>query len=291
MLIDDLLTLNQLEAATSTLDCEPLDLRATGTDAISVVHPLMQEKGQILEADLPEPLPVEGDSRRLAPMFVNLLANAHWHTPRGTRVWSTFVGYGATGGGNHAESAFGEDAVYVWSNNAYVYGKPPKEFPLTIAKLDLATGDYIWVKDKVHLAAIPAAGFLANDVYFVGSLDGTIKAYGAEDGKTLWRGQAPAAVASPLNVIGNTLFFGVGIPKAFGGTAKQNGMMAFSTGGQADLDQQEDGQADDAQQPGMPDTGAGGMANTGSNIPVMRLALAGAVLAVGAMRVIRSRSI
>ncbi len=150
----------------------------------------------------------------------------------GERVWSTFVGYGATGGGIHAESAIGEDAVYVWSNNAYVYGMPPEKFPLSIAKLDLATGDYIWVKDKVQPAAIPAAGFLANDVYFVGSLDGTIKAYGAADGETLWSGKAPAAVASPLNVIGDTLFMGVGVPKMFGGTAKTNGMMAFSLGGQ-----------------------------------------------------------
>jgi len=86
MLIDDLLTLNQLEAGTLSLDCEPLDLRAAVADAISVVHPLMQEKGQILEADLPELLSVEGDSRRLAQVFVNVLANAHWHTQRGTRV-------------------------------------------------------------------------------------------------------------------------------------------------------------------------------------------------------------
>ena len=42
---------------------------------------------------------------------------------------------------------------------------------------------------------------------------------------------------------------------------------------------------------GMPDTGAGGMTDTGSSIPLMSLILAGAVLAAGALMVARSRSI
>ncbi len=86
ILIDDLLTLNQLEAGALHLDREPLDLRAVVTDALSAVHPMMQEKEQVLEADLPELMPVEGDPRRLEHVVANLLANAHWHTPAGTRV-------------------------------------------------------------------------------------------------------------------------------------------------------------------------------------------------------------
>ncbi len=86
ILIDDLLTLNQLEAGALHLDREPVDLRAVVTDALSAAHPMMQEKGQVLEVDLPELLPVEGDPRRLEHVVVNLMANAHWHTPTGTRV-------------------------------------------------------------------------------------------------------------------------------------------------------------------------------------------------------------
>ncbi len=86
MLIGDLLAYNQLEAGTLRLDREPLDLRAVVTEAMSAVHPLVQEKRQILEIDLPEPLPGEGDPRRLEQVVVNVLANAQMHTPEGTRI-------------------------------------------------------------------------------------------------------------------------------------------------------------------------------------------------------------
>lgn len=86
MLINDLLTLNQLELGVLDLDLMPLDLRAVAASAMSTVHPLTEQKGQRLEVDLPEPLPVEGDPRRLEQAIVNLLANAHRHTPAGTRI-------------------------------------------------------------------------------------------------------------------------------------------------------------------------------------------------------------
>jgi len=86
LLIDDLLTLNQFEAGILRLDWEPLDLRAVVADAMAAVHPLIREKGQVLEVDLSEPLLTEGDSRRLEQVLVNLLANAHHHTPTGTRI-------------------------------------------------------------------------------------------------------------------------------------------------------------------------------------------------------------
>ncbi|MGD9890208.1 MAG: sensor histidine kinase [Dehalococcoidia bacterium] len=89
LLIDDLLAFNQLEAGTLQLDREPLDLRAVVAGAMATVHPLIREKGQTLEIDLPEPLLVEGDVRRLEQVVVNLLANAHRHTPAGTRITTT----------------------------------------------------------------------------------------------------------------------------------------------------------------------------------------------------------
>ncbi len=86
ILIGDLLTFNQLEAGVLRLEREPLDLRAVVATAVRVVYPLVQEKGQALELDLAEPLPYEGDARRLEQVLVNLLANAHRHTPSGTRI-------------------------------------------------------------------------------------------------------------------------------------------------------------------------------------------------------------
>ncbi|MDP9379167.1 MAG: PAS domain S-box protein [Chloroflexota bacterium] len=86
LLIDDLLTYNQLEAGTLKLDCRPLDLRSVVTDAMSVVLPLIREKGQWLEKDLPHALPSNADPWRLGQVMVNVLANAHQHTRPGTRI-------------------------------------------------------------------------------------------------------------------------------------------------------------------------------------------------------------
>ncbi len=68
------------------LDQEPLDLRAVVTNAMSAMHPLLEQRDQDLEVDLPEPLPIKGDARRLEQVLVNLLANANIHTPPGTRI-------------------------------------------------------------------------------------------------------------------------------------------------------------------------------------------------------------
>jgi signal transduction histidine kinase len=84
--IVDLLAYNQLEAGTLRPEREPLDLRAVVKEAVSAVRPLIGQKGQALELDLPEPLPTKGDPRRLEQAVANLLSNAHRHTPSGTHV-------------------------------------------------------------------------------------------------------------------------------------------------------------------------------------------------------------
>ena len=86
MQVDDLLALNQIEAGVFHLDCEPLDLRRVVVNATTQVFPLLGEKGQQLELDLPVALPTVGDARRLEQVLVNLLDNAHRHTPHGTRI-------------------------------------------------------------------------------------------------------------------------------------------------------------------------------------------------------------
>lgn len=85
-LIADLLTHNQLEAGLLRLDRAPLDVRVVVTEAMAAVHPLVRSRGQVVELDLPEPLAVEGDAGRLEQVFLNLLHNAHRHTPTGTRI-------------------------------------------------------------------------------------------------------------------------------------------------------------------------------------------------------------
>ncbi len=84
--IDDLLAHNQLASGTLRLDRDVLDARTVLNRAIAAVHSLVQEKGQTLEVDLPESLPVEADAGRFGQMVVNLLANAHQHTPAGSRI-------------------------------------------------------------------------------------------------------------------------------------------------------------------------------------------------------------
>lgn len=86
ILIDDLLTFNQVQAGTLHLDHATLDLRTIVMDSLSAVYPLILEKGQTLEITLPEPLPYMGDARQLEQLVVNLLANAQRHTSSGTRI-------------------------------------------------------------------------------------------------------------------------------------------------------------------------------------------------------------
>jgi len=84
--VDDLLSLNQLEAGDFPLTLTPFDLRLVIANAVAVAHPLIEQKGQVLQVAVDHPLPVEGDRRHLEQALVNLVANAHRHTPPGTRI-------------------------------------------------------------------------------------------------------------------------------------------------------------------------------------------------------------
>jgi PAS domain S-box-containing protein len=85
-LIDDLLSLNQVDAGTLQLDRERLDLRVVAADAVAEVHALLREKEQTLDLNLNGPLPTKGDARRLTRVLVNLLSNANQHTPSDTHI-------------------------------------------------------------------------------------------------------------------------------------------------------------------------------------------------------------
>jgi signal transduction histidine kinase len=86
LLIDDLLTYNQLEAHALQLAPAPLRLDAVAAGAADSLRPLLEEKRQRLVLDLPASLPCSGDARRMEQVVVNLVANAHYHTPPGTTV-------------------------------------------------------------------------------------------------------------------------------------------------------------------------------------------------------------
>jgi PAS domain S-box-containing protein len=86
ILVDDLLLEGQLQADALGLNPRPLDLRGVIAGAVEAMHSLLQRKEQSIELDLPEPLPVNGDAHRLEQVFVNLLANANQHTPKGTLI-------------------------------------------------------------------------------------------------------------------------------------------------------------------------------------------------------------
>jgi polyvinyl alcohol dehydrogenase (cytochrome) len=129
----------------------------------------------------------------------------------GEIVWESAIGYGGVNGGMHGEASIGEGTVFAWSNNNYKNGVPDKA-KITVKALDAATGKLKWVKNDAQPAAI-VPGYLANDVYFVGSLDGTLRAYSADDGKQLWSTKNPSPIISYLWVKDNTLYLGGGVPE------------------------------------------------------------------------------
>jgi signal transduction histidine kinase len=86
LLIDDLLAYNQLEAGAMQLTSARLDLREVALGAVSTIRPLLDEKRQSVQVDMPAPLSYDGDARRLEQVLVNLIANAHEHAPAGTSI-------------------------------------------------------------------------------------------------------------------------------------------------------------------------------------------------------------
>jgi len=79
--VNDLLTFNQSEADALYLESSPFDLRTIVTNAIAACYSLISEQGHVLEIDLPDPLEIEGDFRRLEQVVVNLLENALHYSP------------------------------------------------------------------------------------------------------------------------------------------------------------------------------------------------------------------
>ena len=86
-LIDNLLESVRIEAGQDSIRRHRVRLDEIVEDAVEMTSPLIAQRGQRLEVNLPYPLPdVSGDATRLTQVFVNLLANASKFAPPGTNV-------------------------------------------------------------------------------------------------------------------------------------------------------------------------------------------------------------
>ena len=170
---------------------------------------------------------IDGEMRKL--VGAGQKSGFYWAFDRmtGEPLWFSSIGYGSKGGGIHAEAAVGDGTIYVWSNNRYLYPLKPEEHPINVKAIDTATGEYLWVKPDVQAAGVTSAGFLANDVYFVGTLDGQVYAYRASDGEQLWTSQKHPGISASLNVVSDRLYFSAGIPQPFG-AGKEHGVFAYT---------------------------------------------------------------
>jgi signal transduction histidine kinase len=84
-LIDNLLESVRIESGQDSLRRRPVALDEVVEEAVELTAPLVTQRRQRVEVDLPYPLPpVLGDAPRLVQVFVNLLANAQKFAPAGS---------------------------------------------------------------------------------------------------------------------------------------------------------------------------------------------------------------
>ncbi len=86
-LIDNLLESVRIESGQDSIRNRPVALDEVIEEAVEMTSPLLAQRGQSIEVDLPYPMPpVHGDAPRLIQVFVNLLANANKFAPTGSIV-------------------------------------------------------------------------------------------------------------------------------------------------------------------------------------------------------------
>jgi signal transduction histidine kinase/HAMP domain-containing protein len=86
-LIDNLLESVRIESGQDSIRSRDVALDEVIEEAVEMTAPLLAQRGQSIQVDLPFPLPaVRGDAPRLTQVFVNLLANANKFAPAGSTV-------------------------------------------------------------------------------------------------------------------------------------------------------------------------------------------------------------
>lgn len=89
-LVADLMDVARLQASTMTLEKEPARIRDPITSAAALVSPIVREKHQQLDVEVPNPGPLALlDRRRFEQILLNLLSNASRFTPEHGSVWVT----------------------------------------------------------------------------------------------------------------------------------------------------------------------------------------------------------
>lgn len=86
-LVDDLLDVSRVSTGKIQLRRGPLNLCDSAVQAAEMYRPVMVERGQQLDIQLPdEPVMIDGDPTRIAQVIGNLLSNASKYSDRGDRI-------------------------------------------------------------------------------------------------------------------------------------------------------------------------------------------------------------
>ena len=86
-LVTDMLDLVRLRSGKAEMAFQYLDVQELVEGAAGLMRPLLDEKQQRLEMELPSPSPrVMGDHRRLEQVLLNLMSNANKYAPAGATV-------------------------------------------------------------------------------------------------------------------------------------------------------------------------------------------------------------
>jgi len=104
----------------------------------------------------------------------------------GAIVWQTRVGHGGALGGIQWGLALAGGTLYVPLSDFGVNRRKPDVKPGGLFALDAATGERKWVALPPKPVAFMAAATVAQGVVYQGDMEGTLRAYDAHAGRTLW---------------------------------------------------------------------------------------------------------
>ena len=167
---------------------------------------------------------IDGTARKL--VLAGQKSGKLWALDRmtGEQVWSDSLGAGAVGGGFMAGASIDGAGVYAWANNAFTYAAPDSSM-MDIAAFEPATGKVLWKKVHAQSAGVTTAGFAAGGYYFVGSLDGLIRAYKTNTGDLAWTSEPMGSISTSIVLSGGKMYFGTGLPQMFGGDVTTGGAL------------------------------------------------------------------